>query len=340
MTGFVRWIRNHQVAAFFIITFAISWGLGFSLIAVYQREQYLLLPLAFVATCGPGLAGILVSALTNTRPRQGSRKAFWLAFLVAWVIAALVSIANLGLIEQVALAPPVIILFVISIVPVPFIIASAWSRIPNVRGHLASLVRFRGVWGWALLALVLFPAIHLASQLVTGGIVPPRQFTQAGLGLVGLVIIRFLYQFFFFNATGEEVGWRGFALPRLQALTSPLVAALVIGLFWAPWHFFGWMGEGQPTESLDFWGIMFAGHMLLSILIVWIYNRSGGSILVAGIAHAAINTVQAFIPVTDAWGVLYPALAIAAGVMILLDRMWQKLPPGHPAVYRPPDPVP
>ncbi|MCK7461760.1 MAG: CPBP family glutamic-type intramembrane protease [Sphingobacterium sp.] len=54
---------------------------------------------------------------------------------------------------------------------------------------------------------------------------------RSGLTLIGLITVKFLYQFFFFNAAGEETGWRGFALPRLQAHTSPLIAALIIGFF-------------------------------------------------------------------------------------------------------------
>jgi membrane protease YdiL (CAAX protease family) len=63
----------------------------------------------------------------------------------------------------------------------------------------------------------------------------------------------FLYQFFFFNATGEEAGWRGFALPRMQSLTSPLVACLVVNISWALWHLFFWMAEGRPVSSPEYW---------------------------------------------------------------------------------------
>jgi len=84
MKNFIEWIKNHQVVAFFIIAFVISWGLAFSWDAVLNRDQGLLLPLAFVSACGPGLAGIIVSAVINTQPKQGSRKAFWIALLVAF----------------------------------------------------------------------------------------------------------------------------------------------------------------------------------------------------------------------------------------------------------------
>jgi hypothetical protein len=155
------------------------------------------------------------------------------------------------------------------------------------------------------------------------------------LALIGLVIVKFLYQLFFFNATGEETGWRGFALPRLQTRTSPLIAALVIAFFWVPWHFFAWQAEGKPILTLQYWIEMYIGHILLSVLIVWIFNRANGSILVAGFTHAATNTVQAFIPIKDMQS-LYLTLFIAVLVLILVDRMWEKLPPDHPAVYREP----
>jgi membrane protease YdiL (CAAX protease family) len=334
------WIRRHQVAAFFIIAFAISWGLGFSWGAVMKRNQFLLLPLPFVAACGPGLAGIIISAVTNTQPRQGPRRAFWIAFLVAWFLSALVGLANLEFIEQFPLSPTVAGLFTISVVPVAFVIASAYSRTPAVRSYLSSLIRLRGVVGWSLLGLVLFPVLLLISLSIDGLLsrqpILSSQFPDISLTLIGLVTIKFLYQLLFFNATGEETGWRGFALPRLQTRTSPLIAALSIAFFWVPWHFFLWQAEGQPVSTLQFWIVMYIGHVLLSVLVVWICNRAKGSILVAGITHAATNTAQAFIPVRSIQS-LYLPLFVAALVVILVDRMWKKLPPDHPAVYRWPE---
>jgi membrane protease YdiL (CAAX protease family) len=337
MNHLVDWIKRHQIIAFFAITFVITWGLGFSWGAVLQREQGLLLPLAFVSACGPGLAGIIISAVTNTQPKQGTRKTFWIAFLVAWFGAALVCFANLIFIEQFPLSPVVVVLFTISVMPVAFVIASAHSRIPSVRSYLASLIMLRGVWSWALLGLVLFPALHLISfpfnSLLNRQPSLSYQFPDVSLALIGLIVVKFLYQFFFFNTTGEETGWRGFALPRLQKRTSPLIAALVIAFFWVPWHLFGWQAEGKPVLNLQYWGVMYIGHILLSVLIVWIFNRAKGNILVAGVTHAATNTVQAFIPVRHIQS-LYLTLCVAVLVLILVDRMWKKLPCDHPAVYQ------
>ena len=337
MNKITLWIKHHQVEAFFLITFAITWGLGFSWSAVLKRDQGLFLPLAFITACGPGLAGIIINAVTNTQPREGSRKTFWIAFFAAWFVAAIILFANLRFVDQFPLSPGVVGLFTIAVVPVAFIIASTFSRIPSVRHYLASLIQLPGVWRWAILALIFFPALLLFSfpvySILNRQPILYYQLRELGPVLIGLIVIKFFYQFFFFNAIGEETGWRGFALPRLQSLTSPLIAALVLAFFWVPWHFFGWQAEGQPVLTIQFWGEMFIGHILLSVLIVWIYNRAGGSILVAGIAHAATNTVQAFIPIQDIRS-LYLTLFIAVAVLVLVDRMWEKLPPDHPVVYR------
>jgi hypothetical protein len=77
---------------------------------------------------------------------------------------------------------------------------------------------------------------------------------------------------------------------------------------------------------------MFLGHILFSIFIVWICNRAKGNILVAGIAHAATNTTFAFLGLQT-----HLPWVIAALVLILVDRMWKKLPSDHPAVHQAPE---
>jgi membrane protease YdiL (CAAX protease family) len=339
MNKLTDWIKRHQIAAFFSITFAITWGLGFSYGGFLKRDQFLLAPLVIIATCGPALAGIIISAVSNTQPRQGTRKAFWIAFFVAWAVSALVFIAHNTFISHVPLSPLMIGFSFVVVVPVAFVISAAHSRIPAVRNYLSSLIRLRGVWGWAFLALMLPPALVLLSapisSILGGEPVSAHHFPDTGLVLIGLIAVKFLYQLFFFNATGEETGWRGFALPRLQARTSPLIATLIIALFWEPWHFFLWQAEGEPVLTLLFWIEMYTTGILFSLIIVWICNRAKGSILVAGITHAAGNTAVAFIPLQDMQG-LFLTFLVAALVMILVDQMWEKLPPDHPAVYRSP----
>lgn len=335
MKKLIQWIKSHQIIAFFIITFAITWGLGFSYLAVYKGE-FLLAPLVFVATCGPALAGIIISTICNTQPREGTKRTYWIAFLVTWVVSVLVFLANNTFINHAPINPILVGFSIITVIPVAFVISMAYSRIPTVKNSMASLLRLRDVWGWALLALIWSPALILVSIIikdqVRGLSMAIHQFPAIGLELFGLVLVKLLYQFFFFNATGEEAGWRGFALPRLQVCTSPLVACLVFSFFWPIWHLFLWMAEGKPVSSLDYWGQAYLLHLPATVVIVWFYNRSKGSILVAGIAHAAANTAFAFFPTLDE-AIFNWVVAVAALVLILVDHMWKKLPPDHPAVY-------
>jgi len=88
----------------------------------------------------------------------------------------------------------------------------------------------------------------------------------------------------------EEVGWRGFALPRLQARYNALAAALTVGLLWGLWHLPLFWTQGHPFYSEPF-GPWLIGITAQSILYAWLYNRAQGSLLLVSLFHAAINTV-------------------------------------------------
>lgn len=337
MKHLVKWIAAHQVIAFFILTFAITWGLGFSYSEVMHKGNYLLAPLVMIATCGPAFAGIIVTAISNPGPRQGSRKVFWLAFLIAWVVCGLVFNANNKFINHASLSPILVVITFTMVIPVALVISLAWSRRPAMKRYLSSLFRLRGVWGWALLALVLPLLLIILSSLIGGNQKSVMRIFDISWALAGLVLVKFIYQFFFFNATGEEAGWRGFALPRLQTRMSPLLAGLLLGLFWPPWHFLLWQAEGQPVMNIQFWLQSYASHIPAALLFVWFYNRSKGSILVAGIIHAAANTTSAIVPDLR-WQIFDGVMLGFVGMVFLIDRMWRKLPADHPAVFQPPTP--
>lgn len=336
MTCLADWIRRHQIAAFFVITFAISYGLGFSYDAVMNRGISLLMPVAFITVCSPALTGIIISAVINTQPKQGKRRIFWIVFITAWIVSALVFIANNLFINQAPFSIWMAVFVFISVAPVAFVIGMAYSRIPPVKQYLSSLIRLSGVWGWELLALTLIPALVLLSIGISKTLGKPASaavsYSANGMALIGLILVKFLYQFFFFNATGEEVGWRGFAFPRMQSIVNPLVACLVLNLIWPLWHAPFWAAEGRPVFTLEYWLQTYLELLPGTVIMSWLYNRSKGSILVAGSIHAAANTAFAVFSNMNWWVYVWTSAAVAL-MMVLLDRMWRKLPQGHPAVH-------
>ncbi len=99
----------------------------------------------------------------------------------------------------------------------------------------------------------------------------------------------FLYNLLFFGF-GEEVGWRGFALPRFQNRSSALSASILLTIFWAMWHlplFFYRPGYVEMGAV----GIMgwFFSLLTGSILLTWLFNSSRGSILICAVFHSTID---------------------------------------------------
>lgn len=297
-----RWITSHQVAAFFIITFLITWGLGFSYRAVTEGK-YLALPLMFLATCGPALAGILIASLAGIeRPPAGKRMA-WLAFFLSWVVVVLAFIANHWIVNRGSVTTPLVILVAISALPVALIVNLVYTHFPVVRRFQLSPLRPGGSPQWILIAFLIFPVLTVISMLICR--LRDPQFPlfinlpATGFGLAGWIAAKFLSQFFYFNGTGEEAGWRGFALPRLQSRVSPLVAGLILALVWVPWHLFLWTAEGRPVMTFSFWVSSYLLHIPSCIILCWCYNRSRGSLLAAGVAHVSANTFTALFQPLD-----------------------------------------
>ena len=96
----------------------------------------------------------------------------------------------------------------------------------------------------------------------------------------------------------EEAGWRGVALPHLRALLGPLPAGLVLGLLWAGWHipmFF--LAATRQTYPFPGFLVMVVS---ISVIMTWIWDHTRGSVLIAAIFHAAMNTGWAVLNVL--WG--------------------------------------
>ena len=124
---------------------------------------------------------------------------------------------------------------------------------------------------------------------------------------------------------GEEIGWRGFALPRLIERVGPLAASVVIGVFWTLWHVPMLTMQGvAPVMYLVFFPFMIGG----SILFTWIYRHTRGSLLLAVLAHvgAHLNNPGHAMPGRSRPMVLHAAAYVALAVLLIaLDRAaWQR----------------
>lgn len=186
----------------------------------------------------------------------------------------------------------------------------------GVRRWLAGLLRWRVGWvswlGAVGLPIGLFVAAALVDYFTTG---QPLQWARLGqvdylpdltpLGALGLWLLTF--------GLGEELGWRGFALPRLQRSHSALTASLLLGVLWALWHLpaFFYKDTYMAMGLAGGLPMLVLSITAAALVFTWLYNTSGGSLLVVIVFHALFD----FLSVTPAGGAAAPAL-MSAGVMI------------------------
>ena len=152
-------------------------------------------------------------------------------------------------------------------------------------------VRLAGVW---LLVSFLLPILLIAlPRLIVVPLGYPLQLAWASQPLV--LVGWFLSNLTRSGGISEEFGWRGYALSRLQARWNALVSSIVLGIVWTVWHLPLWFLAGSSQQGSSFW-LFLANLSLLSVLYTWLFNNAKGSILIAVVFHAMLNTVSQMFP--------------------------------------------
>lgn len=145
---------------------------------------------------------------------------------------------------------------------------------------------------WALAALGLMPAAFA----VTGGILWRSGAILPALHLLPTSAVIPAFVLFFLGAVAEEIGWQGYAYPRLNKRRSALSAALIIGVVWALWHVIPFTLMGRSAGWIIWQGL---GMVLMRILIVWLVVNAGQSLLIAVLFHMMSNSVWGLFPHFD-----------------------------------------
>jgi hypothetical protein len=231
---------------------------------------------------------------------------FALTFTITWGLAALF-LAFSPLLEPI-FGPigennPVYWLAVFS-PSISAVVVTGWIEgRAGVSALLARLVRWRFSLLIYLFILAGIPLLGVVAGAVNG--------TLQAVTLAGFVAARFGGA----GPLGEELGWRGFALPRLLARHSPLTASLILGVIWGVWHLpsFALAGLGQSALSLP---IFLVGAVALSVIATAVYQASQGSVFSAVLLHMMVNlSINAIAGSFNAMTVtlIVAALLVAAG---------------------------
>ena len=206
---------------------------------------------------------------------------------------------------------------------VPSAVAIVLTAVVLGRGALRKLLGRLLIWRvspfWYLV-------VFLGPVALTGGVVLLNALMggpalSLGMTLVGAAIF-FAFSVVPGSALGEEIGWRGYVLPRLQSRMSALSASLLIAPIWALWHLPLWL-TGEPGRTPTLYTGFLVSAFALSIISTWVYNSTGGSLLMVVLAHATVNLpltlvrddlgAQATVPV-----LLYFGLLIVAAIVVVI----------------------
>jgi membrane protease YdiL (CAAX protease family) len=192
---------------------------------------------------------------------------------------------------------------------------------------LRRMVQVKVGWKWYLLILLGIPAVFtLGIVALPGALASFRGFPP---NFAVLYLTSFVLIFLVGGPLGEEPGWRGFALPRMQRRYGPLVASLLLGVLWTCWHLPHFLtraqggGPGMTWSSFFYnFSTFFVMVMAFTIIITWAVNNNKGSVFIAILLHASINTFGGVLPffssplVNSNWptliGAVVPALLIVA----------------------------
>ena len=174
----------------------------------------------------------------------------------------------------------------------------------GLRRWLTLCLQWRVGWRWVrwvLLAFV-FPAVYMglaaAAHVALGGTLPPSPAEDH----VWLAVANVLLIFLVGGPLGEEFGWRGYALPALQARCRWRVASLLLGVVWAAWHLPLFYSAGTLQSHLPL-GWYALSLIASSVLFAWLFNRSQGSVVPVLVLHTAIN----------AWFLIFPVMVLPDG---------------------------
>lgn len=215
---------------------------------------------------------------------------FVVAFAFSWIIEAPLALSTLGVLPPIPVPVAAIAIVAATFGPMvaAFVVTALVDGGPGVAILLRRFVRWRVGVRWYLAVLFGIPMVIIVGTLLVPG--AWASFDPAALAALAGYPLAFLMTVLLGGPLGEEPGWRGFALPRLQKRHGPLRGSLILGVLWAAWHLpLFWSGLWTPATPANI--AMFTVMIVaLTIIMTWVFNHAAGSLLLMILMHASFNT--------------------------------------------------
>ncbi len=194
------------------------------------------------------------------------------------------------------------------------VVASS-SKVGSLRAWFSRCLHWPIGWGWWTFALLLPLAVMLMAaglHVALGGVVV----TAPASGHLLMTIVNLPLILLLGGPLGEEFGWRGYALPVLQARLGWRGASLGLGLVWGVWHlplfFIAGTAQAHVPPALFLLSVV-----ALSVVFAWMLNRTAGSVVAALLLHTAINFWPSVVPILPSEA-NYQAYALVVALLVFL----------------------
>jgi uncharacterized protein len=245
---------------------------------------------------------------------------FGLVFLLSWSLWAPFALDHFSLLPS-RLSPGIVLAGrmlgtfgpAVSAALVSFVIGGR----PAVKALLGQLKKWRVRWTWYAAAGLVFPVLlfvvaGIYKMMPGAGSLPVQPISAANLVAVAIILL--------LTVLGEEIGWRGFALPRMQQRWTALKSSLILGTIHTVWHLPFWIVLGElETFGPGYWLLSWIWVMALTTYITWLMSNTGNSLLIALLFHGSFNIVSVgFLPITTVIPAYIIFILLAWGIVICI----------------------
>ena len=282
-------------------------------------------------TTASALATVRESRLKAFAKRYPLTAYFVLAYALTWIFVIPIMLSQRGL-GIVNLPDPLLLVFLLvstyaGPLPAALIMTSILDGREGRRQLWRRMFQWRVGFGWYLLVLLVYPAIFLAGLSIYSGVAPWLALIE-NWQLILTFYLPAAAIGILFPSFGEEPGWRGFALPRLQQQYGPLTGTLILAVLHGLWHLPVYFIPGAILEG-PFDLTQFAANTSLIIAMTffwtWLFNHAAQSVFFAMFIHGVSNATSGLIPmlgvetIDDPW-FSFKTWAVVVIMLIVFTR--------------------